>query len=229
MKKIHVVGAALLVSLLGAITTAQAAVITSTLGNSAPGFNDGDTPPVFLVGGAQGGQPAPFDQSYGTDGLFGGNFSAAWTHSYGAIADTILSATITFGIVDHDSAASGSQLAGFSFEGANLTAPLDLMFEAAGEGADAQYDIYSLVLPNITFAGLADGLAAGALSLQGPGLVPNIFTGGVDETSTNGANLIFSTLQITTRETQQVPEPSTLAISLLGLGALGWRQRRRRV
>lgn len=228
MKKQWFGGAVLLVGLLGAFTTAQATVITSTLGNSTPGFSDGSTPAVFTVGGAQGGQPVPFDQGYGDDGVFGVNFNQSWTHSYGAILETITMATITFGIYDHDSAASGNQLNSFTFEGADLTATLNPLFEAAGEGADMQYDVYSLVLPNSTFAGLADGLAAGALSLQAPSLVFNLFPlpGSVIENATsNGANLIFSTLQITT-QSATVPEPSVLALSLLGLGMLGWQQRR---
>jgi hypothetical protein len=45
---------------------AHAALITSTLGNDTPGFNDGATPGVPAVGVAQQGQPVPFDQGYGT-------------------------------------------------------------------------------------------------------------------------------------------------------------------
>lgn len=234
MNKIQFGGAVLLIGLLGASAMAQAGMIMNTLGNAMPGFNDGDTPTAPQVGTAQGGQPAPFNQPFGSDVLVGlGNFSQSWTHSYGAITDPILSATIMIGIYDHDSSATGSQLASFTFEGADLTATLNPFFEAAGEGAEAQYDVYSLMLPASTFAGLADGMAAGALSLQGPGLVIPLFPlpgpNPPTETTTNGANLIFSKLQITTQDAPAVPEPSTLAISLLGLGMLGWRQRHRKI
>lgn len=234
MNKIWIGGTVLvlLIGLLGVTGIAQATVITSSLGNSTPGFNDGDTPAVFLVGIAQGGQPAPFDQSYGND-ILSSDFNVSWSHSYTPIVDTILSATITFGIVDHDSLASGSQLASFIFEGADLTTDLDVFFEAAGEGADGQYDIYSLTLPSIIYAGLADGLATGALSLQGPGLITPLFPlpgpNPPIESVSNGANLIFSSLEITTRDTTPVPEPSVLALSLMGLGILFWQQYRRRV
>ncbi len=235
MNKIWIGGTVLLLlmGLLGLTGIAQATVITSTLGNSTPGFNDGDTPAVFLVGAAQSGQPAPFDQSYGNDILPSDFFNVSWNHSYVPIVDTILSAIITFGIVDHDSSASGNQLDSFIFDGTDLTTDLNLLFEAAGEGADGQYDIYSLALPNIIFADLTDGLATVALSLQEPGLVTPLFPlpgpNPPIESISNGANLIFSSLEITTREATPVPEPSALALSLLGLGILFWQQYRRRV
>jgi hypothetical protein len=234
MKRVGVLGIVLLAVVLGVLTDGRAAVITHSLGNTASGFSDGDKPAVFLVGGAQALQPVPFDQGYGTDGLFGGNFSVAWTHSFGAIADPILSASITIGIYDHDSAATGSQLSLFSVDSAGLTAGLDAMFEAAGDGEDMEYNEYSLAIPGSAFGDLADGSAMVSLDLQGPGLVWALFPSPPheEETTTNGANIIFSTLNITTQDPGPViPEPSTFVVwgvlAVIGGVATCWRRRRR--
>ena len=212
---------------LGGAQVASATLITSSLGNTAPGFNDGDTPDVSVVGSAQGGQPVPFDQGYGTDGLFAGNFSQSWIFNYGSISDTILNASLTIGIYDHDSSASGSQLSLYGIDGADLTVTLDGLFEAGGGAADNQYNVYTIDLAASSFSDLADGLATASLNLQGPGLVPNLFGGGFAETSTNGANLIFSTLTIETQDTQPVPEPGSLVLASLGFLVLGIVRRRR--
>ena len=71
----------------GGLQVASATLITHSPGNTTPGFNDGDILPAFIVGGAQGGQPAPFDTSYGTDIPLSGIFSQSRTFNYGAIAD----------------------------------------------------------------------------------------------------------------------------------------------
>ena len=221
-------GGVLLIGMLGAVGSVQAGVITSSLGNTASGLADGTFPalvPTLLA--VQSGQPAPFDAGKGSD--VASNLSETWSHNYGAIADTILSATISFGIVDHDSAASGDQIALFSVDSADLTGVLNSAANAAGEGADGQYDVYTFSLTN--FSDLADGIANIALTLAGPGLQTALpfLGGGVSESTFNGAHLIFATLTINTEDNNgQVPEPSTLAVSMLGLAAMGWRQRRRK-
>ena len=173
---------------LGGFQAATAATYTNSFGNTTPGYNDGESPGAFALG--QVG-PAPFDQGYGTDGLFGGNFDESWTHSYGAIAEEILSASITIGIYDHDSAASGSQLSSFVVDGLDRTAILNAQFEVAGDGLNGMYNEYTINLDASIFANLADGSALVSLALAGPGLVQDLFGGGISETTTNGANLIY--------------------------------------
>jgi len=217
----------------GATQIASAAIITSSLGNTASGFNDGDTPVSSLVGDAQDGQLAPFNQNCGGD-LFT-NCSATWDFSYGAISDTILSASLTIGIVDHDSAASGSQLDSYDVDGNDLRAELDSMFEALGDGLDNMYNVYTIDFTPGLFASLIDGTASVSLALQGPGLqtctlffsCPNETLPFVSETTFNGAILLFSTLTIETEDAQTVPEPGSLVLASLGFLLLGIIYRRR--
>lgn len=238
MKKVQFIAVLALAATLAMPQLANAAVITSDLGNTLPGIIDSATPTLIEIAAIQGGEPAPFDQGYGVDlpPLFGSgsNFEKSWTHDFGPIVDPILSATITFGIIDHDSAAPGSQLALFTLDGNPRTVELDALFEAGGGSGDQEYNVYSLALPGSFFADLTDGLMMAQLNLDGPGSVPTLFPiGGSNpptETATNGAFLIFSTLEIET-DVLSVPEPGTLLLfSTFGilLGAKSLRRRRRR-
>jgi len=101
------------------------------------------------------------------------------------------------------------------------------LFEAGGGAADAQYNEYTIALGAGLFSDLADGSSLVSLALQGRGLVPDLFGGGFQETSTNGANLIFSTLTIETEDAQTVPEPGSLVLASLGFLLLGIIYRRR--
>jgi len=196
----------------------EAGLITQTLGNGTPAFADGDTLTIFDLIAAQGGQTPPFDAGIGNE-LFGPNFSADWTFTYG-IANPILSASIVIGIADHDSAASGSQLASFGFDGNDLSGDLDTLFEASSSG-DQVYNVYTIALQPLLFPSLADGTATFSLALSGPSLVTDLL-GVVSERTFNGAHLIFSTLSITTEDTTPppgVPEPATTW--LLGAGLVG--------
>lgn len=204
---------------------ASAAMINVSLGNTSPGFNDGDTPPLVPdILNAQAGQPAPFDSGKGGDVT--SNLNESFTFSYSAIASPIVSASLTLGILDHDSAASGSQLASYLLDGNDLTADLDALFEGGG-GTDGEYNIYTLTLGSGLFADLADGSLLVALALTGPGLQTNLLTGAVTETGFNGAHLIFSTLSITTRDVPAVPEPGSLALFAFGLLGLAAARRLR--
>jgi hypothetical protein len=204
--------------------SASAAMIDITLGTQD--YADGAIvfPFTFDTDGA--GEPAPFDAFNGSDVAPGPDFSASWTYSYVVPPlDVILSASIEFGIVDHDSAHPGSQLLSFGVDGNDLTSALDALFEAPGEGANNQYDVYSLAIPAAAFAALADGGATFSLMLQGP--TPGFF----GDLPNNGAGLDFARLRI---ETQSggggpVPEPATALSILFGaLGTLALRARRRR-
>lgn len=220
--------------LLAASSGASAVIITSSLGNTAPGFNDGDTPalvPQILA--AQSGQPAPFNVGLGNE-VIGPSAAGSWTHNYAPIGDPIISATLDIGLVDHDSAAAGDQVLLFTVDGTDLTANLNALFNARG-GGEGEYNVYQIDL--LSLAGvLADGSASIVLNLQGPGLQACLpFLPGCDPnnpvspTGFNGAHYIFSMLTIETREgpTTGVPEPQTLALLGLSLSALAWRRRRR--
>ncbi|MDH3388026.1 MAG: hypothetical protein OEN02_08975 [Gammaproteobacteria bacterium] len=204
---------------------ASAATITITLGNDTPGFSDGSVPPLIpQILGAQSGQPAPFDVGKGSD-LFA-NLSESWTFNYGAIADPITAATLTLGIVDHDSAATGSQVGSFSIDGNDLTGVLDAAFETGGGSADGEYNVYSLSLGASTLLDLLDGSALVNLALAGPGLQTALFGGAVSETANNGAHLIFSTLSIETAALPAIPIPAAAPLFATALALFGLYRRR---
>jgi hypothetical protein len=180
--------------------------LTVTLGDQD--FADGATPTTgaFLAAGA--GEPAPFDGALiGSDGT-GPNFSASWTFSYAAQSN-VTGGTLTLGIYDHESSASGNQVASFALNGIDLTAVVNSLFETRG-GANREDNVYALTLPGSTFASLATGNVTVALTLQAPGL------GLLGPTDFNGAALDFSTLDITAQGTP-VPEPATIGLLLVGI------------
>ncbi|MBK7491688.1 MAG: hypothetical protein IPI17_06520 [Nitrosomonas sp.] len=172
-------------------------------------FADGATPTVGPFTTAGLGEPAPFGPFIGGDSDTGSNFSASWTFSYGVIADTILGGSLILGIYDHESAATGNQVASFTVNGVDLTSALNTLFESHG-GASKEDNVYTLTLPSSIFAGLASGTVNVSLSLAGPGL------GLFGETTFNGAALDFATLDIATA----VPEPLTSTLLLLGVPAV---------
>jgi len=181
----------------------------------------------------QGGEPPPFGLFVGGDipGPTQGNFAGMWT--FNLAPGAITSASIAFGLYDHDSAASGNQLVSFSVDGINLTAALNLLFEAPGIGDQSQYNIFMLTLPAAALTALADGVATFSLSLQGPALctitvVPPV-SGDCTPNVGNGAGLDFSTLTFNETPTPPpngAPEPAALALLLTGLAGIALCRRR---
>jgi hypothetical protein len=206
------------VVLLVASPWAKADIVVS-LGNTNPGFTNGQHPilsaPVLAV---QAGQPAPFGSICGSDTGNNGstNCSASWTlPSYSVTGQTIIGATLTLGIWDIDSAATGNQVASYLLTGGdNLTALLNADAESA-QSVNNEYDVFSVTVPTTSFALLEGGSASISLALQGPGL-----GGALGNTPSNGAGLIFSTLDLQTTPNTTTPEPSSFPLLLGGLGAI---------
>jgi len=209
---------------LALVSQAAAADVLLTLGEQD--FTNGSTPTPFDFLAAGSGEPVPFNGvSSGADNAT--NFSASWTFaSYGA-QPTILGASLTLGIQDHESAAPGNQVASFTLNGFDLTSAMNTLFEASG-GARSEYNVYTLTLPNSVFATLGTGTALFSLALQGPGLGLDFGQG--SNTLFNGAALDFSTLRITTTAqppTNNVPEPATAALLSVALAGFAATCRRR--
>ncbi|MFT4940961.1 MAG: hypothetical protein ACI88A_004022 [Paraglaciecola sp.] len=210
--------------------SANAGVITSTLGSdpAASGFVDGQILSLSDVLGA------PTAMTYDTNNNGSetlSNYDSTWTHSFGAITDTILSAQFTIGIYDHDSASAGSQLGAFSLDSSDYSATLDALFEGGG-GANSQYNVYSFSLGAGSLAQLLDGVLSAGLTLAGPTESPGLLPSFPDQiTQFNGARLIFSSLSITTQDQVQppgpnpVPEPGVLALLFAGLGIVFARRK----
>jgi len=190
--------------------------LTFTLGSATPSFTDGTIlggNPITTFNTAVAGNAAPFNGYNGTD-VNGPSFSASWAYNYASVGGTISSATITLGLFDADSQASGNQVASFTLGGVDLTSLLNTALEGHG-GANSEYDIYTITLPSSTFAALSGGTPGLSLSLQGPGLG----AAGLS-TTFNGAGLDFSTLSITTGTTSAAPEPGTWALLAAGIAGL---------
>jgi len=194
------------------IPTANAGTINYTLGNGSTGFVDGDTPGILEILNAQSGQAAPFNGVIGHSVITDPN-NVNWLFNYGAITDTIINASLSFGIWDLDSAASGSQLDSFSVEGTDLTADLNTMFEVAATNYN-EYNEFTLNFDNSFFANVADGLFSVDLDIGGQG-----FQTAFNESNFNRYFLLSSTLTIETEDVvmpgpdpKPVPEPTTLLL-----------------
>ena len=172
---------------------------------------------------------SPFNEFLGADTDSGSNFSANWSMDFSpallGVAPTVNSASLMLGLFDHDSAASGDQVASFVFGGVDLTAELNALLEASG-GGEFEYNIYTLTLPSTVYAALLSGNVSAALSLNGPGQTSPIgFPEFATETAFNGAGLDFAKLSIEytndTTPTEPVPEPGTMVLLSAGLGLMG--------
>lgn len=204
---------------------AKADDISTGLGNfNSVGFIAGNTYTSGTFTTLNGTYAAPFNSVCGSDtGLLGANCSASWTFNYTVPAgDTITGATLTLGIVDIDSAASGNQVGSFTLDGTDdLTALLNAVSEGLNGGSGApnnQYDILTINIPGADLTSLSGDTATFAVTLAAPGL------GTLGNTPFNGAGLVFSTLDITAMSGSTppppTPEPSTTAFLMLGLAML---------
>jgi hypothetical protein len=210
----RVAGAVLAAGLAIAAVPDAASAQTFTLG-------DQDFVPGQSVGGVAGfnsastGEPAPFDVFRGGDITGGQNFSASFTFNFAPIG-SVTGASLTFGIFDLDAFLSGDQVASFLVGGADLTAALNALAEAAAT-SNGGIDVFTLALPASTFGAIASGALTASLSLQGgPGQI------------SNGAGLDFARLTVNSTAST-VPEPSTwalMATGLLTLGGVAARKRR---
>jgi hypothetical protein len=105
--------------------TGTANALSITLGNQD--FTDGQLLPLNTYEAAQIGESGTFSFS-GSDAGNGSNFARVWQFNYAPM--TVTSASITLGIYDHDSAASGEQVQVFSVDGGNdFTAALNSLFD----------------------------------------------------------------------------------------------------
>jgi hypothetical protein len=197
---------------LGLATGAShAAVVSVEVGT--PHFADGAIVGSGTFIGAVSGQPAPFNTFAGGD-VAGPDFIAIWTLEFTPPA-TIQSAWVELGIYDHDTQASGNQVAEFAVSSIALTAEASAVMEARG-GASGEYNIYTIPLPSTVFPSLATGSATFSLILRAPGL------GVLGETAGNGAGLDFVRLSVS----DVIPEPSAgLLLCAAGIGGLVRRRR----
>lgn len=199
--------------------TARAAMVTSLLGEQD--FANGTMLAIAAYQGANQAASEPLGPFNGADTTAGPSFNRSWTFSYGAVAN-ITDASITIGIYDHDSAATGNQVAQFSVDGHSLTAGLNSLLNTSGGSSffqasplvlTSEYNVYSLTLPNSVFADLADGTATFTLQLTSGFAFP---LGVPTNTANNGAGLDFTRLEITSQDVAAVPEPSgVIAFCLL--------------
>ena len=214
-------------------TVSNAGIIEITLGNGTSGLIDGSTYSGFdMLDLLNEVHPDPFD-------AVNGGFSTEPDNAYwqfdnlGAITDTIIGASISFGLWDLDSAASGSQLDSFALDQTNFTLDLNNLFEANGGSTYNEFNVFTIDLDSIFFANLADGLLDVDLDIGGNGYSKPV-NEPIEEIGFNKYFLVYSTLIIETEDFAgpdpdpeppvPVPEPSTLAIFALGFMGIGLRR-----
>lgn len=220
MRDLYAAATIALACTLCAVAPAKGDNISTSLGNATPSFAAGTKQSAVSIGDAVSGNPPPFNAPCGSDNS--SNCSASWTFTYTVPSvDTITGATLSLGIFDIDSAAPGNQVGSFTMDGsANLTGLLNTASEGLGGGTGSKnsyYEVLSIMIPEADLAALSNDTATFALTLAGPGL------GTLGTSNFNGAELIYSTLDITATSGSKpppVPEPSALGLVLGGLVVL---------
>lgn len=235
MKKIPLyLLAALTVFILPSVVLASSIVVS--VGNTAP-TNPFDGGAPLVSGNVYGSAVytsnfvAPFFTDVGGDGGYCGsefaplvNCDKSWTFNYVIPAgETITAASLTLALADIDSASTGNQVFLYQINGGDvLTASLNTAAEAlhGGTGSvNGEYNVFTFSLLN--FGALSGGSATVHLTLQGPAAAGIFGT-----SSTNGAYIISSTLNITTQpSSSSVPEPTTCVLLASGIGILVARRR----
>ena len=199
------------------LTPLVRADIIFSLGNTSPSFADGSHPGSATVLGQQSGSPAPFNAFCGSDAS--ANCSTSWTFNYAVpVGQTVTGGTLTLGIYDIDSAATGDQVATYLLGTTDLASLLNAIANGLHSNTgspNSEYNVLTISLPTdaTTLTTLNSGSAAMTFALQAPGL------GVLGPTAFNGAALLFSTLDLQTVSTASLPEPGSLPVVLAGLGA----------
>jgi hypothetical protein len=227
MRTLSLVAVTVLASALLVAVPAKADDIPTSDGNTASGFTEGQSVSSALFAATNGTQAAPFSAACGSDSGAAGstNCSATWIFNYTVpTGDTITGATLTIGIVDIDSKAAGDQVASFILDGADdLTGLLNTVANGLNGGVGSpnnQYNTLTISIPGTDLADLSGTSATFALTLASPGL------GALGNSPSNGAGLVFSTLDITATPGSMpppppVPEPATWVFLLTGIAAIG--------
>lgn len=216
MRTLSLAAVAVLAGALFVAVPARADDISTSIGTQHFTDNTKVTSAAYLA--ADAGQTAPFNAFCGSDTA--SNCATSWNFTYTIPAgDTITGATLTLGILDIDSKATGNQVATFTLNGTDdLTGLLDTVSEAASS-PNSFYNVLSITIPGLDLTDLSGGSATFALTLTGPGL------GVLGTTPFNGAGLDFSTLDITatpgSTTPPPVPEPATWVFLLTGIAAIG--------
>ncbi len=117
---------------------------------------------------------------------------------------------MTLGIWDIDSAAPGDQVASYTLTGGDdLTSLLNAVSEGLNSGAGSannEYDVLTVNIPKHVLRAIGRGRHVPVtLMLAAPGL------GALGNSPSNGAGLLFSTLDIQTAATSSVPGASSRA------------------